>query len=205
MFNILNHYWQLADGRVWSTSAAAWVTAETAHAWAKAQGMPGIPQSPVDEAGERTERGLYDALVFYGLPVGALAPAPTREEARNTALAAIKQARDSRLENGGLVWQGYLVSVDKEATDRMTSTAVQFMAGALAEVRWKMSDGEYALLDKETFFAMSMAAGTLVQQCYGVEEVKRQQVLGLPNAEAVLAWLENPVNVRSGWPPDGGE
>lgn len=130
---------------------------------------------------------------------------PTLEEARNTALAAIKQARDSRLENGGLVWQGYLVSVDKEATDRMTSTAVQFMAGALTEVRWKMSDGEYALLNQEAFFAMSMAAGTLVQQCYGEEEVKRQQVLKRPTAEAVIAWLENTANLRSGWPPDGAE
>ncbi|WP_027188850.1 hypothetical protein [Desulfovibrio cuneatus] len=81
-------FWQLPDGRVWSTAAAAWVTAETANAWARGQGLTEIPPSPVDEAGERTEKGLYDALVFYGLPVGELAPPEHTVQARMAAIDA---------------------------------------------------------------------------------------------------------------------
>lgn len=119
------------------------------------------------------------------------------------ALARIKAARDKRLSEGGLVWQGYLVSIDKEATDRMTSTALQFMVGALDFVRWKMSDGAYADLDQAAFLAMSAAAGAVVQECYAVEEAKRREALALSDAAAVLAWLDSPANLLTGWPGDG--
>lgn len=132
-------------------------------------------------------------------------PLPTLAEALQRAYGAIKAARDARLEQGGMVWHGYLVSIDKEATDRMTSTAMQFQAGFLESVRWKMSDGEYAVLDMQAFFAMAAAAGGVVQACYGVEEAKRREVEALPDAAAVLAWLDDAQNTRAGWPGDGAE
>lgn len=123
--------------------------------------------------------------------------------AREAAFEAIKAARDARMNRGGLVWNGWLVSIDKEATDRMTSKAVEFIAGAIGETRWKMSDGEYAVLDREAFFAMSVAVGRVVQACYGVEEQKRREVEALPDAAAVLAWMAEPGNLYTGWPGDG--
>lgn len=125
-------------------------------------------------------------------------------KARARAHAVVRNARDARLNGGGLIWNGYLVSIDKEATDRMTSQAMQFMAGVCASVRWKMSDGEYVTLDRQGFFAMSAAAGDAVQKCYAVEERKRGIVDALPNAAAVLAWLEIPANVLTGWPDEDG-
>ena len=129
---------------------------------------------------------------------------PTLEQACTDAFERIRQARDARLNDGGMVWNGYLVSIDKEATDRMTSAAVQFIAlgDLMPAVRWKMSDGEYALLDKNAFFAMSASAGGIVQQCYGAEEMKRLAVVSLPDAQAVLDWLDDPANIASGWPGD---
>ena len=127
---------------------------------------------------------------------------PTLAEAKARAEESIKQARDRRLEDGGMVWNGYLVSIDKEATDRMTSVGLQFVTFGdhMPAVRWKMSDGEYALLDRDAFFAMSIAAGGVVQQCYSVEEKKRQEVAVLPDARAILDWLAIPANLVTGWP-----
>ena len=127
---------------------------------------------------------------------------PSLQQAQEQAFELIRKARNTRLEQGGLVWNGWLVSIDKEATDRMTSTAVQFIAGVISQVRWKMSDGEYATLDKEAFFAMSAAAGLAVQQCYAVEESKRQAVLDLADVKAVIAWLGSVENIYTGWPGD---
>ena len=127
----------------------------------------------------------------------------TLDAALSMAFEAIKAARDARMTEGGLVWNGWLVSIDKEATDRMTSKAVEFMAGVITETRWKMSDGEYAVLDRGAFFAMSAAVGSTIQACYGIEERKRREVEALPDAEAVLAWLAGPVNLLTGWPGDG--
>ncbi|MDL2317446.1 DUF4376 domain-containing protein [Desulfovibrio sp. OttesenSCG-928-A18] len=123
--------------------------------------------------------------------------------ALNLAWERIKAARDARLERGGLVWNGYLVSIDKEATDRMTSTALQFVVGVVESVRWKMSDGAYADLDREAFLAMSAAAGAVVQACYAVEEAKRAQVAAMDDADLILAWLAEPANLLTGWPGDG--
>ncbi|WP_027188072.1 DUF4376 domain-containing protein [Desulfovibrio cuneatus] len=73
-------YWQLPDGRVWSTAASSFVDAAVAQAWAKATGLSQIPPSPVDAEGQRTLHGLQDALVFYGLPLGELTPSQTLAE-----------------------------------------------------------------------------------------------------------------------------
>ena len=155
--------------------------------------------------------GEAQAIITWGpLPRGWIEgepepEPPTRAEALEKAYAAIKQARDQRMDNGGLVWQGFLVSIDKEARDAMTSTAVQFVVGVIDSVTWKMSDGVYAPLNSEAFFAMSTAVGAVVQQCYTVEAEKRGAVDAMGTVEAVLAWLAVPSNLLSGWPTDGAE
>jgi hypothetical protein len=87
-------YWQLADGRVWSTAAAAFVPKKTARQWAQAQGLEAIPESPKDEAGEHSELGLQDALAFYGLPMGELATVSVPES------VTMRQARLALLSAG---------------------------------------------------------------------------------------------------------
>jgi len=64
--------WQLADGRVWGTKAAAFVEEDAQAAWLVEHGLEAIPPSPNDETGEASEVGLRAALVFYGLPLGEL-------------------------------------------------------------------------------------------------------------------------------------
>jgi len=90
MCDLSNWYWQLSDGRVWSTAAAAFVDAAQASDWLTFKGFTAIPSSPVDDSGEQSESGLHAALMFYGLSLGALA---TTEE----MAATIRSERDQRI------------------------------------------------------------------------------------------------------------
>lgn len=67
-FDINNHFWQLEDGRVWSTAKAAFVPEQEAHD----AGFDEIPASPVDKNQQHTLEGLREALLFYKLPLGEL-------------------------------------------------------------------------------------------------------------------------------------
>jgi hypothetical protein len=62
-----NHYWQLADGRIWASGKAAYVPADDAAylAWL-AEGN--APSRAPDESGAVSEQGLREALLFYRLP-----------------------------------------------------------------------------------------------------------------------------------------
>ncbi len=199
-YNPHNHFWLRGNGTVYSSLAQADLPVDDAAylLWVETGGR--ASSYPCDEAGRESPKELAAVLAPYGLR----AYPPALEEGREEALLAIGRARDARLEEGGLIWNGYLVSIDKEATDRMTSTAVQFMAGALESVVWKMSDGEYAKLDREDFFAMSTATGAAVQECYAVEQAKRAEVLALADEVAIQKWLANPLSLRTGWPVDEG-
>jgi hypothetical protein len=87
-FNPETWYWQLSDGRVWGTQAAAFVDASIAQAWATANGLTAIPASPVDESGANSEQGLREALKFYNLPLGELKGPEERAAAFEAAIDA---------------------------------------------------------------------------------------------------------------------
>ena len=82
-------YYVIADGRVWCVSSAAWVAGDDAayQAWLAAGHTAG--RAP-DADGTASASGLHDALVFYGLPLGALATAGEMG-------AAIRAERDRRI------------------------------------------------------------------------------------------------------------
>ena len=95
-------YYKLADGRIWSVAAAAFVgedSPEVRDYLAAGQTFGTAP----DESGALSEAGLRQALAFYGLPLGALL---TLEEARAEALARLDTA-----------------FADAEATGKVTSSA----------------------------------------------------------------------------------
>ena len=100
-FDKNNWYWQLADGRIWSTKAAAFVPDDGAainagvQEWLRAQGLASIPESPKDESGNCSEEGLREALIFYGLPLGELL---TLEEQRAATQKAFTDAIQARLD-----------------------------------------------------------------------------------------------------------
>jgi hypothetical protein len=87
MFDLYNNYWQLGDGRIWSSAKAAFVPADDVDyiAWLS---QDNTPSRAPDENGAVSEQGLREALRFYGLPLGALAGPEEREVAFNAAVTA---------------------------------------------------------------------------------------------------------------------
>ena len=84
--------WQLDDGRIWSTASGTFVADAVAQKWALERGIDVIQASPVDTAGQHSEQGLREALVFYGLPLGQLA---TQAEQDTASLPVITISSDT--------------------------------------------------------------------------------------------------------------
>jgi hypothetical protein len=91
MIDLQNHYWQLADGRIWSSSRTAFVPANDP-VYVSWLAQDNAPTRAPDESGQVSEQGLRDALRFYGLSLGALASpedlAATARSKRDALLAA---------------------------------------------------------------------------------------------------------------------
>lgn len=122
--------WQLADGRIWSTATATFVDADTAQAWVAARGMEEIPASPVDTAGLRSEQGLRDALVFYGLSLGVLMP-----------LAEVQTAKRQQIHSG------FDAAMTASLTMPSSSTPALAFEVAYAIYDWRTEDPDgYAAL-----------------------------------------------------------
>lgn len=105
--NISNFFWQLEDGRVWSTAAAAFVEPSAADAWLTEHGLKAIPQSPTDpednpDNTKHGEAGLLYALRFYGMPLGELTPPEEAYEAER-ALVDKKYTAPWDGQKGGLL------------------------------------------------------------------------------------------------------
>ena len=89
-------YYRLADGRIWSVTAAAFVSDDTPEVRDYIAAGRAFGSSP-DEGGDLSEDGLRQTLVFYGLPLGALL---TLEEARAAARAEILSGYEAALMAG---------------------------------------------------------------------------------------------------------
>ena len=63
-------YYKLADGRIWSVAAAAFVSDDTPEVRDYIAVGRAFGSAP-DEGGELSADGLRQALAFYGLPQGA--------------------------------------------------------------------------------------------------------------------------------------
>ena len=129
---------QLADGRVWSTAQAAFVSGNDAQEWMLSRGMSSLPPSPVDTSGERSVAGLRRELVRQRLPLGVLTGPEERREEILARLAEIDAAsvRPLRAIAKGEAEQadlGRLAALDGEAADLR-----QELAG-LASVNSKLS------------------------------------------------------------------
>ena len=143
-FDQKNWYWQLNDGRIWSTVAADFVEDGELNAevlnWLSAQGLDKVPASPVDEAGEHSEQGLREALIFYGLPLGELLTPEERQAATQEAFTDAIQARlDAFAQTRN--YDGIL-----SAATYATSTVPQFRA-----------EGQYAVEARDATWAAGYA------------------------------------------------
>lgn len=91
--SITNWMYQLPNKKVWSTKLAKYVEEDSSivQKWLKETNMSKIPMSPIDKNRKHTEEGLYEALVFYNLPLGELA---TRED----LFKSLRTERDKRIQ-----------------------------------------------------------------------------------------------------------
>lgn len=80
-------FYGLADGRIWSIAKASFVAKEDATLSEYLASGRGLGTAP-DAAGELSETGLRDALVFYGLPLGVLMPLSEAQAAKRTSINA---------------------------------------------------------------------------------------------------------------------
>lgn len=106
-FDLKDFFWQLSDGRVWSTAAAAFVEPAAADTWLMEHDLKTIPQSPTDpednpDNTKHGEPGLIYALRFYGLPLGELTPPEEAYEAER-ALVDKKYTSPWDGQKGGLL------------------------------------------------------------------------------------------------------
>ena len=89
-------YYRLDDGRIWSVTAAAYASEDTAEVKAYIAAGQAFGVAP-DESGALSEDGLRQTLTFYGLPLGALI---TLEEARAAVRAVIQAGYEAALTAG---------------------------------------------------------------------------------------------------------
>ena len=89
-------YYRLADGRIWSVAAAAFISVGSPEVRDYIAAGRTFGSAP-DEGGNLSEDGLRQALAFCGLPQGALV---TLEEARAAARAEILSGYEAALMAG---------------------------------------------------------------------------------------------------------
>ena len=165
-------FWRLADGRVWSTTAAAFVDEETQAEWLVANDRETIPPSPNDEAGEQTEAGLRAALEFYGLPLGELMTPAERLSAMQKQFTDAIQQR-----------------LDAFAQTRMWDDAKSCALRATSKIERYRVEGQYMLdaMDEtwDTGTAILNAVLTGQRPMMSLEEVLAElPVLAWPESEA---------------------
>jgi len=171
-FNKNDWCWQLPDGRVWGTKAAAFVDEAGAAAWLAASGLAAIPPSPADEAGEWTETGLRMALAFYGLPLGELM---SLAEAKAAKLAEVIAACDAALEPLASSYS----AMERSTWDQQVSEAGAYLsdAGASAPLLRAIAEArgiEVADLAKRVMgnkSALELISGAVLGQKQGYEDV----------------------------------
>ena len=89
-------FYRLDDGRIWSVTAATYVSEDAPEVKAFLAAGQAFGVAP-DESGALSEDGLRQTLTFYGLPLGALI---TLEEARAAARAEILSGYEAALTAG---------------------------------------------------------------------------------------------------------
>ena len=126
---------------------------------------------------------------------------PALDEAREMALAALKEKR-LLLEYGGplLVVDGVELRFPSDVKDetRLNSLAGLFLADpALAIPDWKVADGVYVTMTAPLLQQVKAAGFAHIAATFSVERAKREQVLALNEAQAVLDWMKT--ELHTGW------
>ncbi len=116
------------------------------------------------------------------------------EELRAEKLAALAAHRYAA-ETGGLVLtDGTRIGTDRQDQAMITGTLLGFMAGAIAEVRWK-TGGSFLTLDAAAFQPIAAAVAAHVEASFAREAEHAAAIEALATAAAVAAY-----DVTTGWP-----
>lgn len=191
-FSIDDCCWQLADGRIWSTAAAAYVDDMQAQEWVAAHGLDSTPPGPPDEAGKSTEEGLRAALRFYQLPMGELTPAPSTDD-----LKSALRSKRKEVEYGGFMLDGQLWDSSEKDELRLNSVGKLFESGLTEYDGWKVAEGTYITLTPELLQKASFALMTHYSRAFATEAAKLAEIDALKSPEERKKWLENELN--RGW------
>jgi len=197
-FNKDDWCWRQADGRVWSTKAAAFVNKKTAAAWLAASGLEAIPPAPNDEAGEASEAGLRAALEFYGLPLGELMTLDEARAAKIEEVFAGYSAAFTDVEKAYPQWEreGWAMQEAESAAYLADSKAPTPVLSALVQLRNRSET-------VAEFAADVMARATQYRGLYawytGQQQRMYGEVIALTTVQAVQAYqvtYETPIFVE---------
>jgi|GEM_PF-1259043 len=130
-------------------------------------------------------------------------PAPTLEELKANAIAAIKE-KSWLVETGGITLQGMAIPTDRESQAMVTGAVVGTLLNPSQVTRWQTAgvnpDGTpvFIGLDGDTIKYIGMAVRQHVQACFDLRDVKCAAVAKLETVDAVNEWLETELNAD--WP-----
>ena len=159
--NLSKWCWQLADGRIWSTQLADFVTDHAwIDAWLLANALVTIPASPVDENGNNSLEGLRKALQFYQLSLGTLAT--------TADLLAYTANKRWEIETGGIVINGINISTDERSQGMINRAYAYMQARNISSIKYKTENG-FIDLDFATLTTIALAVGAHVQACFSAE------------------------------------
>jgi hypothetical protein len=123
-----------------------------------------------------------------------VAVSPPLADRKTAALAALA-ARRWRAETSGVVVAGYAIRTDEQSQSKLTAAVVAATLDPDYVVRWKLSDGSFAVFNAATIIAVGQGVRAHVQACFDHEAALATEIVAAVDADALAA-----IDLDSGWP-----
>lgn len=165
-------YYILDDGRVWCVAAAAWIVVDDAayQAWLATGHACGTAP---DTTGACSEIGLRDALVFYGIDLGALQTLGAAVTAKTTAI----QTEKCKIRDAGFEVDGVLFDSDQAARLAYMEFALSLAQDAsYVEHTWKASEGVWVSMDAALFANVKAAGAAALKAAFDWQKARDAEV-----------------------------
>lgn len=177
-------YYKLADGRIWSVAAAAFVSEDAPEVRDHIAAGRAFGSAP-DESGGLSEDGLRQTLVFYGLPQGALV---TLEEARAAALARLGAAFAAAEETGKVTSSaGFVIDATERSNRDIEGLITSMEAGGTQETTFCAADNSFHSVTLDQLKTMRLEVIAYGQALYARKWGLRTAIESAESAEAVQA------------------
>jgi hypothetical protein len=119
---------------------------------------------------------------------------PSLDEMKETKLFRLADMRWQK-ETGGMVYNNIPLSTDPTSQTKYVGAVVGAQLSPNTTMKWKLSSGNFVILDAATIVDIAMAVRNHIQLCFDREAELAELIQAAPDKETL-----NAIDITTGWP-----